>query len=95
MSCEHVVAHHSDYWLTELSVIDRCIDESYGWNKHQKTMAWIKGKKVKKLYKPSDFLDLRKRYLTMFFFCPYCGTEINWKKIKEALKTKTDGIKND
>ena len=92
MICDHVVGYHGDVRLHESSVIQRCIDESSSWNKHQNILAYIRSKKVKKVYKPSDFLDRRKGYITMFVFCPYCASKIDWDKIKQDLKIKNDGI---
>lgn len=37
-------------------------------------------------YKPIDYIDGRKGYMTMFNHCPSCGEAINWKHIKQQLK---------
>lgn len=35
---------------------------------------------------PPDYLDRRKGYARLYNCCPYCGTKINFKKLKENLK---------
>ena len=46
-------------------------------------------KKVKKkLASPMDYLDRRKGYSTLFNYCPYCGTKINWRQLKNELKNQ-------
>lgn len=33
-----------------------------------------------------EYLDGRKGYTTKFYYCPWCGKEIDWKKIKKDLE---------
>lgn len=60
--------------------------EANGWNSHNKTLNSIINKKAhKEDYKPSDFLDRRKNYMTLFNYCPDCGEKINWSNIKKLI----------
>lgn len=42
---------------------------------------------IRKVHSIRDYADRRKSTnLTRFTFCPHCGKEIDWKKIKETKK---------
>lgn len=34
----------------------------------------------------SDYLDRRKRYMSHFNYCPYCGEKIYWEKMRKSAK---------
>jgi hypothetical protein len=34
----------------------------------------------------SEWLDRRKRYITPYVYCPYCGEKLNWNKFKRWVK---------
>lgn len=63
-------------------------NEAHGWNSHSQTMnSLTRGneKLMKEDYKPVDFLDRRRGYMTMFNHCPYCGEKINWRSIRKEI----------
>ena len=33
-----------------------------------------------------DCFDNRKSYATHFYYCPYCGKKINWRRIRKFKK---------
>lgn len=86
-SCDHTVAYMHEF-ITQSEIVQAVKNECYGWNEHGKTMADLTGNcdKYTSNYKPIDFLDRRRNYMTIFNNCPYCSELIDWRKIKAAVK---------
>lgn len=85
--CDHTIGYLHD-WVRQSELKAKLDSEAYGWNRHSKTMNGLVRNNEKLLredYKPKEFLDRRKGYMTMFNYCPYCGEKINWKEIKKAM----------
>lgn len=85
--CDHTVGYLHEF-VVQSELKSKLDSEAYGWNSHSKTINALNVKsngQRKEDYKPIDFLDRRKGYMTMFNHCPYCGEKINWKDIKKAI----------
>lgn len=74
---------------TKSEIVDLVICEAKSWTRHSATIASLRmSPEEAKVFKPADFLDRRKNYMTLFNFCPDCGNEINWKQIKKSVSAK-------
>ena len=36
-------------------------------------------------FKPADYIDRRRGLATLFQFCPFCGANVKWDKIRKGL----------
>lgn len=67
--------------------VDRIISESKTTNQVREFFNENPKRTNKKnLTIPIDYLDRRKGYSTLFNYCPWCGSKINFKKLREAFK---------
>jgi hypothetical protein len=84
--CDHTIGYLHDF-VIQSEIVGIIYNEVYSWNSHAKTMLFLTGdsSKYDKSYKPTDFIDRRKGYMTLFNNCPYCGEKINWSDIKSKL----------
>ena len=85
--CDHTVGYLHD-WVCQSELKAKLDSEAYGWSSHSKTMNSLTRNNERLLredYKPKEFLDRRKNYMTMFNYCPYCGEKIDWKEINKAI----------
>ena len=84
--CNHTVAMQGDTLFTISELPQRIKNEVYSWNSYNIEIAILKQIEPK-LVKPIDFLDGRKGYMNMFCYCPSCGKKIDWKMVKEIVKS--------
>ena len=86
MTCDHTVSY-LDNGLLQSEVVEWVRNETSSSNRYNATMfSLTKNEKDHVVYKPTDFLDRRRGFMTIFRYCPDCGEKINWKAIKEELK---------
>ena len=85
--CDHMIGRlHEPVMESEVATVLK--NEAHEWNSYSRKMnSLTRGneKLMKEDYKPTDFLDRRRGYMTIFNHCPYCGEKINWKAIKQAI----------
>ena len=45
-------------------------------------------KNKKTLLRPIDYLDKRKGHSTLFNFCPWCGSKLDYKQLRKPFKNE-------
>ena len=81
--CNHLLGHLKDYDYIPLRSNTIKDDLKY----YSDSTLSLSKDGYGKFVEPKHYLDGRYNLSTMFSYCPYCGEKINWKKIKQEVKS--------